>query len=90
MNYENYLSYPISVKEAVQPGYKSDWKVEQPVTPEESVETPTEPETPVTPEEQETPNPESPTEPVETPTEPNSEELTTEPSSDPEVDPNAE
>ena len=97
MNYENYLSYPVSVKEAVQPGYKADWKAEQPLTPEETVETPTEPEDPNKPEEPVEPvvtpldpdNSSDPTEP-ETPTEPSSEEQTTEPGSDPEVDPNAE
>ena len=51
-----YLNYSEAVKESLIPGYKSDWKTEQPVTPEE----------------QETPNSESPTEPVETPTEPSS------------------
>lgn len=78
----DYLSYLEAVRESVIPGYKSDWKVESVSTSEESeplvnTETPDEPENVNSPD-------------SEVPTETNPEDVTTEPNSNPEVDPSAE
>lgn len=78
----DYLSYSEAVRESVIPGYKFDWKVEFVSTPEES-EPPVNTETPDEPENVNSSDPE-------VPTETNPEDVTTEPNSDPEVNPSAE